>query len=525
MHFRFGMGVGAIAIVAACSSSSSNNPGTNGSPDGGGAGGDSGSDASVTGDTGVASDAGGSALHAEPPPQGPSNPSDGLADTTIAISKLFLGDTDRDGTPDTANGWKNYGFDIDGKISTAASTDLCQPRGGAAAKNVYPDGANGIDNSFGKLIVPIIAGIASDFATKANDALAAGGATSLFTLRTLGSGASYNPLVSAIYQSENRGGSPKYDGTDVFLIDPASLDDPDDVTKPKVVSPNAYIVNNTWVTGDKLQLQISLYTGGSFFLTLPIQAATISATLSADHQTATLGTISGVIPVTALEAQLRAMAAQTDPSLCNGPTAVSILTQVEQAADILQDGTQDPTKPCDGISIGLGFDGAVVKRGPPGPMLTPPTDACGTPDSGVVYSDAHDAFECTLPATPPSGGSCVGVLVDANDAGTGLQCNPVTNEGCAADEACDANTDSTGRVIGFSCRPAPNAVPVCGSCAAPGSNCTAGTICIQAGAAGTVITCAQYCCTNADCGSGFCSASDDSFTFFPVAGLVGFCTN
>jgi hypothetical protein len=496
------------------------------SPDGGGAGGDSGSDGdsdsdSDSGSGSDAGDTGGSALHAEPPLQGPSDPSDGLADTTIAISKLFLGDTDRDGTPDTANGWKNYGFDIDGKISTAASTDLCQPRGGAAAKNVYPDGANGIDNSFGKLIVPIIAGIASDFATKANDALAAGGATSLFTLRNLGNGASYNPVVSAIYQSEDRGASPQYDGTDVFLIDPASLDDADDVTKPKVVSPNAYIVNDTWVTGDKLQLQISLYTGGSFSLTLPIQAATISATLSADHQTATLGTISGVIPVTALEAQLRAMAAQTDPSLCSGPTAVSILTQVEQAADILQDGTQDPTKPCDGISIGLGFDGAVVKRGPPGPMLAPPTDACGTPDSGVISSDAHDAWECMLPATPPSGGHCIGLLVDANDAGTGLQCNPVTNEGCAADEACDVNTDSTGNPIGFSCVPAPNAVPVCGSCA--GSQCAARTVCIQAPS--LPATCVQYCCTNADCGSGFCSASDHSFDFFPVAGEVGICTN
>lgn len=66
-----------------------------------------------------------------------------------------------------------------------------------------------------------------------------------------------------------------------------------------------------------------------------------------------------------------------DPSFCdlNGPTMASILTQVEQAADILVDGTQDPTKTCDAISIGIGFDAVAVTLGPV--VAAPvPTDPC-----------------------------------------------------------------------------------------------------------------------------------------------------
>ena len=51
--------------------------------------------------------------------------------------------------------------------------------------------------------------------------------------------------------------------------------------------------------------------------------------------------------------------------------------QIAQASDILTDGTQDPTKPCDGISIGLGFDGALVQLGTPVAPPPPPTNPCG----------------------------------------------------------------------------------------------------------------------------------------------------
>src|SRR5262249_24890940 len=89
-----------------------------------------------------------------PPPGGPMPPPPNAQDVTFAISKLYLGDTDRDGTSDKVNVWKHYGFDLDHKNSTALSADLCQLRQGAMSKWVYLDGDGGIDNAFGKSIVP-----------------------------------------------------------------------------------------------------------------------------------------------------------------------------------------------------------------------------------------------------------------------------------------------------------------------------------------------------------------------------------
>ena len=46
--------------------------------------------------------------------------------------------------------------------------------------------------------------------------------------------------------------------------------------------------------------------------------------------------------------------------------ADAILAQVDEAADILLDGSQDPGKACDGVSIGVGFEAARVLLGPVG---------------------------------------------------------------------------------------------------------------------------------------------------------------
>ena len=64
------------------------------------------------------------------------------------------------------------------------------------------------------------------------------------------------------------------------------------------------------------------------------------------------------------------------------------------------------------------------------------------PDGGAGIFSCNSA-----PATAPSGGSCV--TVAANDAGTGIECNPVTNAPCATGEQCDINTDNTNDIIGW----------------------------------------------------------------------------
>jgi hypothetical protein len=336
-------------------------------------------------------DAGPPAVHALPPdPPTAVTPPDGPTDVTFAIRKLYLGDTKRDGTADKVNGWKEYGFDLDGKISTATSTDLCKPRNNAPVKNVYPDGLNGIDNSFGKNILPIILGLSATAATSINDSITKGTFTIMLSMGKLGTGKEYNPIVTKLY-----GGSelldanmmpltPKFDGNDKWPVVPELLEAPGtDITKTLVHFDKSYLVDNTWVSGSKGTISLNLSIQG-YQLSLTIASALISMDLSADHKGATKGTIAGVLATDTLTSELKKVAGGFDPTLCMGPTIDSIIAQIEQASDIMQDGTAgDPSKTCDGISIGLGFDAATVQLGAIAPMSTGGGDPCAIKDGGT----------------------------------------------------------------------------------------------------------------------------------------------
>jgi hypothetical protein len=146
--------------------------------------------------------------------------------------------------------------------------------------------------------------------------------------------------------------------------------------------PSSYVVGNTWVSGSKGDLTLSLSVAG-FTLNLTIGNAVITAELDATHKTAKNGTIAGILGTDTLTSELKKVAGAFDPSLCSGPTIDSIVSQIEQASDIGADGSQDPTKPCTGISIGLGFDAAVVQLGDIAPKSDPMPSPCdGTGGAG-----------------------------------------------------------------------------------------------------------------------------------------------
>ena len=136
---------------------------------------------------------------------GPTLAPHGDASTTSAVRNLQVGNADRDGTPNPANGWQAYGFDLAHRASTAASVDLCQPRDGAATATVYPDGDDGIDNSFGRNVLPILLALAADYGEQVNASIASGHGTMLLTLHDLGAGASYNPMVAGAYAGAELG--------------------------------------------------------------------------------------------------------------------------------------------------------------------------------------------------------------------------------------------------------------------------------------------------------------------------------
>src|SRR5262249_54509441 len=100
------------------------------------------------------------------------------AEHNFAMHKLFLGDTDRNLVKsDTA--WQTYGYNLDGKISTKDSTDVCTPQMGGSSK-VHNNGPGGVANSFGQNIVAIITNLVSNATQQINDAVNKGSFTVMF---------------------------------------------------------------------------------------------------------------------------------------------------------------------------------------------------------------------------------------------------------------------------------------------------------------------------------------------------------
>jgi hypothetical protein len=294
---------------------------------------------------------------------------DGTSTVVFAMTKIFWGDTDPDGTPDKPNGWTHFGYNIDG-LSSSNLAAFCKPQLGALPLKVHTQGVNGIENSFGHLILPIFLGFQPNFSTLANQQISSGNFTNLILLGDLGPGASYNPILSSVAQAGNLGAMPKFDGTDAWPL----------VAGTNVAFTGSYVVGNVWVSGAQGAASgpfLLRMNASGFDLPLTIHEPRFSMQLDGAHQKVTSGIISGILVTSELEAEIQMVAGMFDPALCSGPTIQSILAQVAQASDILHDGTQDPTQTCDAISIGLGFEAAVDQIGGAVSPPPPPPNPCG----------------------------------------------------------------------------------------------------------------------------------------------------
>jgi hypothetical protein len=295
--------------------------------------------------------------------------------TVLAMDQLFFGDTDPDLTPNPTNGWKQYGRNIDTLVSTKDSIDLCQPTAGGAAAAVYPDGNEGIDNSFGKNVLPILLGLDFNGATTTNASLQKGEFTYLLTIR--GQNEPMSCPLSALFGGRTLGATPKFDGTDQWPLDPALFVDPTDPASVKNVFPDTTIENDVYRSGPEAEFTLEMHFSVGV-LYIPIRHARFEMKLESGQTGAIAGQLSGIIDAEALAQEIGRLVGAFDASLCdpNSPTYISIVTQIRQAADILSDGTQDPTKECNAISLGIGFTMKSAKLGAIGPAASPPSDAC-----------------------------------------------------------------------------------------------------------------------------------------------------
>jgi hypothetical protein len=336
-------------------------------------------------------DGGGVCSVQPPPPSSGENPSTVSHD--YAISALFLGDTDRQGTS-SADAWRSFGYDLDDKLTTASSTDVCTLVPGSP-RQVQVDGDCGRDNSWGANIMPIIlmasgvdpcpVGTCTDVSTDMIYAVgfddSAGNMTSNLGLTgVILLGETFYDLATP----------PAFGLTSTWPVDPASVSGctvvggcpagTDPVKNARLKLHGAYQAKGEFVSGAPVDVPITIdLPQGS---TLPIVIEHAIVTFSPDRPgSVTNGTIAGVIPTEALVATLRQLAGSISASLCTSSALATLVTQFEQASDIVYDGAtiSNPAgQPCNAISIGLGFSATEIAYPTAiAPGSPQPPDVCG----------------------------------------------------------------------------------------------------------------------------------------------------
>jgi hypothetical protein len=379
LQFAVGLvmaGIGAAGfVVAGCGSSGGSNNGDGGASSSGGAK-----------DTCDALPAAQCAT-AEPP-----NPPSGSMTTVTtphnyAINKLFLGDSDRMGNT-SMTAWASYGYNLDSKVTSAASTDVCTLQTGAM-KSIQTDGTNGIDNSFGENLIPLLLMLDGTAPATLNDTLAEG----KFTLMTYVVGFDDTPsnmttatgltgvlLAGGDYTRVamgRDGGPPGFDLNTHWPIVPTLLTcgtmgqacppNTNPITSAVVQFPSAFQTSGLFVTGKPAEVTLNLSVDGHT-LSLDIESAVITfdpdtMAPAANTGAVTNGTIAGVLNTTQLLQGLTSILGSIEASLCMGSAAMSILDEIAQDSDILINGSTVSNvsgQTCNAISIGLGFNAAEI---------------------------------------------------------------------------------------------------------------------------------------------------------------------
>jgi hypothetical protein len=377
--------LGALSI--GCGSSDSSPAGSAGTPGGGASGGAAGAAGSAAGNAGSGATAGGAGAGSEcgatgcivPPVKPVGAPAgDGTGPTVLAIDHLSLG-------ADPADAWKSLGYDLDGYISTKTSTYHCKVNEGGNKASVQTDGNKGIDNSFGENIMPIILSLEPNSETKVNESIGEGAFTVILGIDKLGSGKNYVDLNTALYAGGKLGSAPKFDGSDKWPVYCELLTTCLDAGTPappgnasKVLFPNSYVADGTWVSGGKGDVNLSISISG-YTLSLNIHQAVLTTKLGTETpspKSATGGVIAGVLDTEEMIQGLKKIAGNLSTSMCDGPTFENIAQQIRATSDIMKDGKQNPAEFCNGISVGLGYTMKAVQLGEALNASPPGKDPC-----------------------------------------------------------------------------------------------------------------------------------------------------
>ncbi|MEZ4314005.1 MAG: hypothetical protein R3F14_38780 [Polyangiaceae bacterium] len=347
-HWLCTAGVFAAAISAGCGSVT-----VEGEPGGAGAGGTATTTSTTT---------------TQPPKQLPWL----YGDVVLAVRTLNFGEFTKDNKPLPST--LALGFNLDGLESTATSTDLCQPTYKATAEELYPDGPGGIDNSFGARFLPPFLLAEPNFMENAAEKGEAGQNVWIFRVHAPKAGQELSPLHTDVLVGDYPWNeAPAWDGTDLFPVRSDYLED-GDIDAPLRVLPSGMLVEGpsgeaTWLSGEPMDVPLPL-PFGQYDLEVTLRSARITMTFSETPQGLTAkGILGGVLDTTQLIYWFtEVMGADQPPPECPPPPGQGgWMSGAIGTADILSVGPgqplQDPTLPCNGISIGIAFEAESVKLG------------------------------------------------------------------------------------------------------------------------------------------------------------------
>lgn len=293
--------------------------------------------------------------------------------------------------------WEDWGWDIDGLCTGAVPADQtgsCQ-KSAKVTPDQIRDGNRCRDNNFGAQIVPQLSIYNNQFENDTNLALLEGKPTWLFVLEDLGEGADDPYVPGKLYLAAGMPDKtrPAWDGSDVRQVLPRSVAGTD--VKQAVISfPKGYLRDNTWVSGEPARFDIALPIGANGELQpMVVHSGIIAFQLNAKHDNVVDGTgqVAGAMPLTSVEAFLKPFLL-TQTSFCPGtPQYTNLVNNAVTYADVYLEAPklQDSSKPCDGVSFGIGINLSPVAE--PTGIATekpPATGGCTASDAGP--GDASD---------------------------------------------------------------------------------------------------------------------------------------
>jgi hypothetical protein len=314
-------------------------------------------------------------------------------EVNFAFHQLWLGDTAKDSTftPDPS-AWSTFGYNIDGKVTTSVSTDVCTLSSNAAT-TVQIDGHDGADNSFGENIISLLSFAFNGLSQDLTSRIEKGSFTLLLDTRGLTTDPTQtNVGLSAQFFGGSRlGTTPTFTPADNWPVDPTTLADGVSLANGSKISVfDSYVTGGTWVSGHPTDFVFSLAVGG-----VPVALLLHQAIITFQHTVddagashAVSGMVAGILKPSEILGALDVAAASSGGTYC---AQVGVLdARFLAAQDIMQDGSNTPGQPCNAISAAFAFTADEIQPpsvvGPAPPVNDGSVPTCAL-DAGDAASD------------------------------------------------------------------------------------------------------------------------------------------